>query len=163
MNGFIPALVAVLLAEIGPRALFYAEAGRHRIVLVTMAVLVALAGTGGALLARELTEWSNALMIAIALLFAAVGQVQRIRPAAGIVPVVAAFWSGGVLILVFTIAIRFGPVAAVAGGLAGLVAAAVLTRALVDGGIPLQPVRWAAATVLTLASAFIAVGALRLV
>lgn len=163
MNGFIPALVAVLLAEIGPRALFYAAAGRHRIVLFAMAALVALAGTGGVVLARELTEWSNALMIAIALLFAAVGQVQRIRPAAGIIPVVSAFWSGGVLILVFALAIRFGPVAAIGGGLAGLVAAAVLTRALVGGGIPLQPVRWAAAALLTLAGAFIAVGALRLV
>jgi hypothetical protein len=163
MNGFIPALVAVLLADVGPRALYYAEAGRHRIVLFAMFVLIAMAGTGGALLARELTEWANALMIAIALLFAAVGQVQRIRPAAGIIPVVSAFWSGGVLILVFALAIRFGPAAAIGGGLAGLTAAAILTRTFVGGGIPLQPVRWAAAAVLALASASIAVGALRLV
>lgn len=163
MNGFIPALVAVLLAEVGPRALLYAEAGRHRIVLFAMVVLVALAGTGGVLIAPQLTDWANALMIAIALLFAAVGQVQRIRPAAGIIPVVSAFWSGGVLILVFALSIRFGPVAAIGGGLAGLIAADVLTRALVGGSIPLQPVRWAAAVVLTLASAFIAVAALRLV
>jgi hypothetical protein len=163
MNGFIPALVAILLAEIGPRALLYADAGRHRMVMLAIVVLVVLSGTGGVLLARELTEWANALMIAIALLFAAVGQVQRIRPAAGIIPVVSAFWSGGVLILVFALAIRFGPVAAIGGGLAGLVAAAIVTRALVGGGIPLQPVRWAAAAILALASAPIAVGALRLV
>lgn len=115
------------------------------------------------LVARELTEWANALMIAIALAFAAVGQVQKVRPAAGIVPVVASFWGGGVLILVFALAIRFGSVAAIAGGLAGLVAAAVVTRSLVAGAVPLQPVRWAAAVVLTLSGASIAADALRLV
>jgi Ca2+/H+ antiporter, TMEM165/GDT1 family len=163
MNGFVPALVAVLLAEIGPRALLYADAGRHRIVLGVIAALVAAAGIAGTLLAGELTEWADALMIAIALTFAAVGQVQRIRPAVGFVRVVSAFWSGGVLILVFALATRFGPVAAITGGLAGLVAAAVLTRALAGGAIPLQPIRWAAAGILTLAGAVIAVGALRLV
>jgi hypothetical protein len=163
MNGFVPALVAVLLAEMGPRALFYADAGRHRIVLWTMAVLVAGAGAAGMLLARELNEWANALMIAIALALAAVGQVQRVQPAAGIIPVVASFWSGGVLILVFALAIRFGSVAAIAGGLAGLAAAAIVTRALVAGAIPLRPVRWVAAVVLTLAGASIAADALRFV
>ncbi len=163
MNGFIPALVAVLLAEIGPRALFYLESGRHRIVLVAILVLVTIAGTSGIWLAHELTEWSNALMIAIALAFAAIGQLQRVRPAAGIIPVVAAFWSGSVLILVFALAIRFGPAASVGGAIAGMLAAALLTRAMVDGGIPLQPVRWAATAILMLASATVAVSALRLV
>jgi hypothetical protein len=162
MNGFIPALVAILLAEVGPRALDYAGAGRHRIVLIAMLVLVGLAGSG-VVLGRELTEWANALVIAIALLFAAVGQLQRVRPAAGIIPVVSAFWNGGVLIVVFALAIRFGPVAAIGGGVVGLVAAAIVTHSLVAGGIPLQPVRWGAAALLTLASAFMAIGALRLV
>lgn len=163
MNGFIPALVAILLAEVGPRALHYAGAGRHRIVPIAMLVLVGLAGSGGVVLGRELTEWANALVIAIALLFAAVGQLQRVRPAAGIIPVVSAFWSGGVLILVFALAIRFGPLAAIGGGVVGLVAAAIVTHTLVGGGIPLQPVRWGAAAILTMASAFMTVGALRLV
>jgi len=38
-----------------------------------------------------------------------------------------------------------------------------VTRALVAGAIPLRPVRWVAAVVLTLAGAGIAAGALRLV
>jgi hypothetical protein len=163
MNGFVPALVAVLLAEIGPRALIYADGGRRRNVIIVMGVLIILSGTGALAIAAQLTEWADALMIAIALIFASLGQLQRIRPTAGFIPTVSAFWSGGVLLLVFALATRFGPVATIAGAMGGLAAAAILTRALIAGAVPLQPVRWAAATFLALASAFMAVGALRLV
>ena len=163
MNGFVPALVAVMLAELGPRALLYADARRQEIVLWFIAAVVFIAGAAGVFAGRTMNAWANALMIAIALAFAAVGQLQRIAPATGAIRTLGAFWRGGVLILVFALATRFGPFAASFGGLAGMAAAAVITRTLIANGIPVRPVRWAAAAVLAVAAAFLAVGALRLV
>ena len=163
MNGFVPAIVAVMLAEMGPRALLYADARRQEIILWFIAALVFLAGAAGVLAGRTMNAWANALMIAIALLFAAVGQLQRVKPATGAIRTLAAFWRGGVLLLVFALATRFGPFAASFGGLAGMAAAAVLTRVLLSNGVPMQPIRWAAAALLAIAAGFLAVGALRLV
>jgi hypothetical protein len=163
MNGFVPAIVAVMLAEMGPRALLYADARRQEIALWLIAAAVFAAGAAGVLSSRTMNAWATALMIAIALLFAAVGQLQRVAPATGSIRTLAAFWRGGVLILVFALATRFGPFAASFGGLAGMAAAAIATRALLAGGVPMQPIRWAAAALLAIAAGFIAVGALRLV
>ena len=163
MNGFVPAIVAVMLAELGPRALLYADARRQEIVLWFIAAVVFIAGAAGVFAGRTMNAWANALMIAIALAFAAVGQLQRIAPATGAIRTLAAFWRGGVLILVFALATRFGPFAASFGALAGMAAAAVVTKTLIANGIPVQPVRWAAAALLAVAAAILAVGALRLV
>ena len=163
MNGFVPAIVAVMLAELGPRALLYGGARRQESVLWLIAALVFAAGAAGVFAGRTMNAWANALMIAIALAFAAIGQLQRIAPATGTIRTISAFWRGGVLILVFALATRFGPFAASFGGLAGMVAAAIITRTLTANGIPVQPVRWAAAALMTMAAAFLAVGALRLV
>jgi hypothetical protein len=89
--------------------------------------------------------------------------LQRVPPATGAIRTLAAFWRGGVLILVFALATRFGPFAASFGGLAGMAAAAAATRALLAGGVPMQPIRWGAAVLLAIAAGFLAVGALRLV
>lgn len=163
MNGFIPALLAVMLAEVGPRALLYADARRQESILWVIAALVFAVGAAGYFAGRTMTEWADALMIAIALVFAAVGQMQKLRPAKGLVPTVAAFWRGGTLILVFALAARFGPLAASFGGLAGLAGAAVVTRALLASGVPMAPLRWGAAVVLLIGAAIIGVQALRLV
>ncbi len=163
MNGFVPAIVAVMLAELGPRALLYADARRQEIILWFIAALVFVAGAAGVFAGRTMNAWATALMIAIALVFAAFGQLQRITPAAGAIRTLAAFWRGGVLLLVFALATRFGPFAASFGALAGMAAAAIITRTLIANGIPVQPVRWAAAALMTIAAAFLAVGALRLV
>lgn len=163
MNGFIPALVAVMLAEMGPRALLYADARRHEIALWLIAAAIFAAGAAGVFAGQPMNGWAKALMIAIALLFAAVGQLQRIAPATGTVRTLAAFWRGGVLLLVFALATRFGPFAASFGGLAGMAAAAVVTRALLANGVPMQPIRWGAAGLLAIAAGWIGVGALRLI
>ena len=163
MNGFVPAIVAVMIAEMGPRALLYADARRQELVLWAIAATLFGVGAAGHFAGRTMTEWADALMIAIALAFAAVGQLQRIPAVKGFVPTFAAFWRGGVLILVFALAARFGPLAASFGGLAGLAGAAILTRALMAGGVPMAPLRWAAAVVLGVASMVIAVQALRLI
>lgn len=163
MNGFIPALVAVMLAEMGPRAMLYAAARRHQAGLWLIAVLVLLAGAAGALTKSMMNVRAATLMIAIALLFAAVGQLQRIAPAKGTFRTLTAFWRGGVPILVFALATRFGPLSACFGALGGMLGAAVTTRALQAGGVPMKPIRWAAAALLAIVAAFLAVTALRLV
>jgi hypothetical protein len=163
MNGFIPALLAVMLAELGPRALLYAEARRHEAILWLIAALVFVVGAAGFFVGRTMTEWADALMIAIALALAAIGQMQKLRPASGLVPTVVAFWRGGTLILVFALAARFGPLAASFGGLAGMAGAAVLTRMLTSSGVPMVPLRWGAAIILFIGAAVIGVQALRLV
>jgi len=162
MNGFIPALVAALLAEIGPRALLYADARRNEIALWLIAAAVFAAGAAGVFVAKTMNGRASALMTAIALLFAALGQLQRIKPAAGAMRTLAAFWRGGVLLLVFALATRFGPFAASFGALGGMAAAAVTTRVLLANSVPMQPIRWGAAAVLAGAAGWIGVGALRL-
>jgi hypothetical protein len=163
MNGFIPALLAVMLAEMGPRALLYAEARRQKVALWLIAALVFVTGAAGVLTRPFMNVRASALIIGIALLFAATGQLQRVAPAKGPIRTLAAFWRGGVLILVFALATRFGPFAASFGALAGMLAAAIATHGLLAGGVPIKPIRWAAAALLAGAAAFLAVGALRLV
>ena len=65
MNGFVPAIVAVMLAEMGPRALLYADARRQEIILWFIAAVVFLAGAAGVFAGRTMNAWANALMIAI--------------------------------------------------------------------------------------------------
>ena len=96
------------------------------------------------------------------LVFAAFGQLQRVKSASGLVAVVATFWRGGVLLIVFAFATRFGVFAASLGALGGLAAAAVLTRVARSSALPIQPIRWCAAIILAFSAAFAAVGALRL-
>ena len=162
MNGLIPALIAVMLIEIGPRAMLYADARHAQASLWIIVVMVFGAAAAGVAVAPMLTDWADAFMIALALAFGAIGQLQRIRPASGVVPVVIAFWRGGVALAVFAFAARFGVFGAAFGAIGGLVAAAVVSRAARGAGIPLDPLRWGAAGVLAIAAFVVAIGALRL-
>ena len=122
MNGFIPALVAVLLAELGPRAAMLRAAASGRLMVAVAALLVAAAVAGQAV-APQLTDWAAGLMAGVALALAGVGQWQRIVPRQGMVAVLAGFWGGGSLLIVFAFAARFGAIMTVSGALAGLAAA----------------------------------------
>lgn len=163
MNGFVPALIAALIAEIGPRAALYADARGRPVVLGTIALAVVAATLGGLFVAPMLNGAADTFLIALALLFAALGQVQRVGSATGPLAILISFWRGGVPLIAFAFAARFGPVAAASGVLAGMAAAAVLTLGARDGGIPLQPVRWAAAGLLVIAAGWLVIIALRLV
>ena len=162
MNGLIPALIAVMLIEIGPRAMLYADARRAQASLWIILVMVFAAAVAGVAVAPMLTDWADAFMIAIALAFGAAGQLQRIRPAVGVVPVVIAFWRGGVALAVFAFAARFGVLGAAFGAIGGLVAAAVVSCGARGAGIPLDPLRWGAAGILAITAFVVAIGALRL-
>jgi len=163
MNGFVPILVAVLLAEFGPRALPYARtAGRAAVAVVMIAAIVA-AAVAGHYVAPGLTGWADALMIAVALIFAAVGQVQRVAPVTGFVPVVASFWRGGTPLLAFAFAARFGLIATIAGAVCGVVAAVITSSIADEAPVPVAPIRTGSAVILALAAGIVAVQALRLV
>lgn len=152
-----------MLAEMGPRALLYAEARRQEIALWVIAGAVFAAGAAGVLAGRTMNLDARALLVAVALLFAAIGQLQRVAPATGTIRTLAAFWRGGVLLLVFALATRFGPFAASFGCIAGMAAALAATRILRANGVAMQPIRWAAAAVLAISAGWIGVSALRLI
>lgn len=162
MNGLVPVMIAVLLAEFGPRMALYADARIPNPLLWVIAAGVIAAAMAGALIAPGLTEWADAFLIAVALAFAAFGQAQRIDAIDGTVPRVIAFWRGGVPLLAFGFATRFGALSVAAGVMGGVVAAAVLTGISRSSGVPIAPIRWAAAAILAVAAVVVAVGALRL-
>lgn len=162
MNGFVPTLIAVALAELGPRAAIYADARRLETSLWLIAACIFASAVGGYFTAPMLTGWADAFLIAISLVFAAFGQLQRVKPVTGLLPVVATFWRGGVVLIVFAFAARYGPVAAAVGALGGMVAAAVLTRTITGSRQPITPFRWVSAALLAVAAFVVAVQALRL-
>jgi hypothetical protein len=158
MNGLVPVLIAVLLAEFGPRAALYADARLREPTPWIIAASVIAASVAGGLTGSGLTAWADAFLIAIALAFAAFGQVQNVRARAGTLPVALAFWQGGTPLLAFAFAARFGAPAVAAGALMGLIVAAILTRAAGSTAV----FRWIAAAALAIATVVVAVGALRL-
>lgn len=162
MNGLVPVLVAVILAEFGPRATLYANARPRDPSIWLIAASIIAAAIAGELVAPSLTGWADAFLIAIALTFAALGQVQAVKPVTNWFAVVVGFWHGGVPLIAFAFATRFGAPAVAAGALAGLVASAALTRITAGGPEIVRPIRWAAAGILLIAAAITAIGALRL-
>lgn len=162
MNGFIPAAIAVLLAEFGPNAAMLWGKQKHERILWIVAIAVFATGAGGWLLAAQLTDWADALLIGIALMLAAIGQLQRAKPRAQSWQIVVAFWGGGTPLIVFALATRFGPLAASFGGLVGLILAIVLTRVATAANLPVRAIRIGAATLLALTGAWCIVGGLRL-
>ena len=161
MNGLIPALLAVFLAEVGPRGAALAlRTGRATIVFVVAAVLAASA-VGGGLIASRLAPNAEALLIAFALAFGGWAQVSRVAAPATMRNALLAFWRGGTSLLVFALATRFSPASVGLGAGLGLGAAALLGPSLPDGAW--RVVRPICATLLFLAAAILAVVALRLV
>ncbi len=162
MNGFVPALVAVLLAEWGPRAVMLWQAPRRELKLWIVAALLFGAGAGGTVVGPMLTDWAEALMAGIALILAGIGQIQRVRPATATWRVLWGFWSGGSVLLVFALAAPFGALAASFGALAGLALALALTTAARDAKLPERAIRLVAAIVLIGVGATSALAGLRL-
>lgn len=160
MNGLVPVLIAVLLAEFGPRAAVYAGSSWRSAAPWLIAASIATASVAGGLIAPSMTEWADALLIAIALGFAAIGQVQRVKPVSGMFRTIITFWQGGAPLLAFAFATRFGAPVVALGAVGGLIAVAVLTR--VASEAPVKPIRWAAAAILAVAAMVVAIGALRL-
>ena len=163
MNGLVPALVAVLLAELGQRGGFSGKAWRGVIVWVGITAIVVVASLAGQLLAPRMTDWAVALMIGVALALAAVGQLFKAKARVSRAGLLWGFWSGGAPLIAFALAIRFGAWSSAVGTLIGTVIAGVATAAATRNAVPLRAARAVAAVVLFAIAAVVAVGALRLV
>ena len=163
MNGFVPALLAVLLAEFGPRALSYTAAPYRETLGWMAAAMVFAAGAGGIVVAPQMTIHAENLMLGIALAFAGAGQIGRVRPATGFVANLALFWRGGSPLLAFAVAARFAGIATLLGAAGGLVAAVLLSLAARANRWPLDPLRRIGGALLLASGAFCAVTGLRLV
>ncbi len=187
MEALLPVLVAVLLAEIGGRtqaagnALSLAYPQHHSSIFVglglaSLASLI-VAGLGGAVMAEMIAYDARTLLFGLALVFAGVPMLLAVKkPKIKYVspPIAASIFGFGRVqfgdasqFIVFAVAARSGePILAVLGGVMGIMAAvapAILLQSGWPGKLPLRPIRIVAAIILTLAGAFAAISALRLI
>lgn len=182
MDALIPALVAVLLAEIGGKnqrlAHRAALAGfsSTRIILALLATLIVglgIAALGGSWIGKMLTPDARLLLAALALLFAGVPMLLPVRVSPATPPrhLLASFATGqfgdSAQFIVFALAARGDmPVFAAAGGMIGALIASLPPLLLAQewpGRVPVKPLRLVAAALLIVAGFALAVRALRLV
>ena len=161
MNGLIPALVAVLLAELGERAVFLSTARQRGLLAAIVALALIAAATDGSVVAMELNQRGATMMTGIALLLAATGQVRRPKPGDALWRQIVTFWSGGTLLLTFALAARFGAATTLPGAAIGLAVAIALSRAAHATGWKLLALARVAALALAIVGTVTALGALR--
>lgn len=187
MEALLPVFIAVILAEFGGRtqavgnalAIAYPQHRSSIFAGLGLASLVSLivAGLGGAVLATMIAYDARSLLFGLALIFAGVPMLLIVKP-----PMIKRFSSPLTVSLfgfgrvqfgdasqfiVFAVAARSGePALAVIGGIMGIIATttpAIVLQSEWPGKLPLRPIRIMAAIVLTLAGAFAAISALRLI
>ena len=161
MNGLIPALVAVLLTEVGPRGAVYAAASGRLRTVFAIAALVAASAVAGSLIAPRLAPHAETLLIALALGFSAWAQVVHIVPGTTTRAALFAFWRGGTAFLVLALAARFEAASVGIGAAIALFVAAAFGPSVTALSTPL--VRRLCAGLLLGAGAALAVIGLRLV
>lgn len=154
MNGLIPALIAVLLAEIGERGAA-ASGAPSRLYIGLVAALVAASAIAGNIAAPFVTTPAATLMTGISLLYAG---LYQLRPADVSRPLTA-FWLSGTPLIVFALAARFGSVPVAIGSFAGLGGAAALSSL---GAANIRVYRLVAAVLLLLGGIVAAIAGLRL-
>ncbi len=178
----IPALVAVLLAEVGGRNQAIAHravlAGRAPIQTLLALIAVSIAGLGlsawgGSMIARLLIPDARLLLAALALIFAGAPMLVRMRtgvasePDQPLLAFAAAQLGDSAQFIVFALAaLGNQPVLATVGGVIGVVVATMPPLLLGGdwpGGLPVRALRLIAAALLIMAGLIIAVRALRLV
>ena len=166
MNSFIPALIAVLLAEYGGRATMFTRLPRLSLAATLLGLAVGVSAFAGFSLAPVMNAQARALMLGIALILTGFGQFGK--PPSGDPPSSLAgtflfVWRSGAPFLAFAFAIwKSSPIGAAAGALAGIVAAVAL------GAVPLSPrhlilLRRLAGAAMTVIGIYAALWALRLI
>ena len=163
MNSFIPALIAVLLAELGGRAIAYARMPRLSHGDRFLVALVAMAVAGGVVIAPTMTDRARALLLGLALVIAASGQVRNTSAdmPTGWWAVLRFVMRGNVAFLAFAFAIwRSDPLGSAAGALLGLVGACVISAMI--PAATLKPVRIGALAALAAGGIYMLLWALRL-
>jgi Ca2+/H+ antiporter, TMEM165/GDT1 family len=179
LAALIPALIAVLLAEMGGKTQRLAHSVAERFgpgrtlsaLLLTSAIGLCVAAAGGAYISRMLTPDARTLLAALALGLAGLPMLWlrdwAVPASKHLVPAFAvAQFGDSAQFIVFAIAAQGGEgVLAALGGLFGIVGAAappVLLGSQWPGRVPLTMVRLAAAALLIATAIWIAAHALRL-
>jgi len=186
VEALIPVFIAVLLAETGDRVQTQAhhlgqQFPDHRPIyaaLITVTILtLSISGIGGSYIANLLTYEARTLFAALALLFAGLPMLLRVKPAkpitltraflASVTRFFPAQIAGASPFIVAGLAARSDMAGfAIAGGFAGVVVAATPALLLKEewpGGLPLLPLRRIAAVLLIGAGLWLGLNALRLI
>ncbi|MFM9978405.1 MAG: hypothetical protein ACKVOP_10240 [Sphingomonadaceae bacterium] len=162
MNALIPALVAVLLAELGGRATALGRTSHPLLIAAIAGAAVAAAAVGGALIAPTMTPWAGLLLLALALIFGGANQFAASRPspvAPGIAASLLAIWRSSAPFMAFAFSAWLAaPIGSAIGAMAGLGIAACSAPLMRFASI-----RRAMGGVLILAGLIVGLMALRLV
>jgi hypothetical protein len=161
---FIPALIAVLLAETGGRSAVFARLPRLSLAAAVLGLAVGAAAFGGFAMAPTMTPHARALLLGFVLILTVSDQFRAVapHPPTGIAQTMLLVWRCSPPSLAFAFAIwKADPFGAAAGALAGFVGAVVL-----GGLIPpvwVRRVRLFSVTVIAIFGIYSALWALRLV
>jgi hypothetical protein len=166
VNSFIPALIAVLLAEYGGRATMFTRLPRLSLAATLLGLAVGISAFAGFSLAPAMNAQARALMLGMALILTGLGQFGKATsgdPPATLAGTFLFVWRSGAPFLAFAFAIwKSSPVGAAAGALAGNAAAVAL------GTVSLAPaylvwLRSVAGATMTVIGIYAVLWALRLV
>jgi Ca2+/H+ antiporter, TMEM165/GDT1 family len=165
VTSFIPVLIAVLLAEVGGRSAVFAHLPRLSLAAITLGLAVGAAAVAGWTIAPTMTPHARALMLGLALLIAAYGQLGKSPsgdPPDTVWATVLLVSRTNVPFLAFAFAIwKSDPFGAAAGALAGFVGAVVLGTVMPTSGA--IRARLSSAAVIGIFGAYQVLWALRLV
>lgn len=164
MTSFIPALLAVLLAEAGGRSALFARLPRLTLAALILGIAVGASAVAGQIMAPMMTANARALMLGLALIIAAAAWFEK--PLATLPETLwgtlRLVWRSSTPFLAFAFAIwKGGALGAAAGALAGFAGAVVLGM-LVPGPI-LRRVRGVALAAIAATGVYAALWALRLI
>jgi hypothetical protein len=166
VNSFIPALIAVLLAEYGGRVTMFTRLPRLSMAATFLGLAVGISAFAGFSLAPAMNAQARALMLGIALILTGFGQFGKGPsgdPPATLIGTFLIVWRSAAPFLAFAFAIwKSSPIGAAAGALAGVVGAVALNF------IPLPPahilwLRRSAGVTMTVIGIYAVLGALRLI
>lgn len=163
MDALVPAFVATALAEFGGAASAVEKQGtRPAWIVLFVALIAAVAATGGWFVAGELTPEARTLMLGLALVCAGAFPGEAKPGWKGALGTARALLGGGAPFLIFAFALRAAtPALAAAGGLMGMLAA--ILAAPLAAGLPIRPVRAAIRLLLIVAGIVTGLAGLRLI
>ena len=166
MNIFIPAMIAVLLAEFGGRAMLLLRLPRLALAATLLGLSIGGAAFAGASLAPTMNVHARALMLGIAFIltgFSQFGKAKPLRFPERVLGTLRFIWGSGAPFLAFAFSIWSGsPLGAAAGALAGIAGVVALGAAPMAAGSVMW-LRRLAGIILTSTGLYAALWALRLI
>jgi hypothetical protein len=139
VNAFIPALIAVFLAECGGRAALFLVMPKLVLAALLLGLSIGVSAFAGITLAPTMNVHARALLLGIALILtgcAQFGKAPSGAPPASVIGTLLFVWRSSAPFLAFAFAIwKSGAVGASAGSLAGLAGAVAF------GVVPLSSVQ----------------------